>query len=46
VHGIVERHGGRLSLESEVGAGTTVAIRLPLRAMAAQAAAAAVAATA
>jgi two-component system, NtrC family, sensor kinase len=34
VHGIVERHGGRLSLESEVGVGTTVVVRLPLRAAA------------
>ena len=30
VYGVVERHGGRLSIESAPGAGTTVTIRLPL----------------
>jgi two-component system NtrC family sensor kinase len=29
VYGIVERHGGKVSIESAVGAGTTVTIRLP-----------------
>ena len=29
VWGIVERHGGRVDLSSEVGKGTTVKIRLP-----------------
>jgi len=32
VYGIVERHGGRIDLKSEVGKGTRVAIRLPVRA--------------
>jgi two-component system NtrC family sensor kinase len=30
VYGVVERHGGRLMLDSEPGHGTTVTIRLPL----------------
>jgi two-component system NtrC family sensor kinase len=30
VYGIVERHGGKLQIESEVGVGTTVLIRLPV----------------
>ena len=30
VHGIVNRHGGKLEIESETGKGTTVRIRLPL----------------
>jgi two-component system NtrC family sensor kinase len=30
VYGIVERHNGRLEIDSEVGRGTTVRIRLPL----------------
>ncbi len=30
VYGIVERHGGRIDLKSEVGKGTRVAIRLPV----------------
>ena len=32
VYGIVERHGGRIDLKSEVGKGTRVAIRLPMHA--------------
>ena len=43
VHGIVDRHGGRIQVESRVGEGTTFRISLPARAAAgAQAASAAV----
>jgi two-component system, NtrC family, sensor kinase len=30
VYGVVERHGGRLAIESEPGKGTTVTVRLPM----------------
>jgi two-component system NtrC family sensor kinase len=31
VYGIVERHGGKIDLKSEVGKGTRIALRLPPR---------------
>src|SRR5256885_17131259 len=30
VHGIIQRHDGRIDIESQPGRGTTVSIRLPL----------------
>ena len=29
-HGVVSDHGGQLSIESTIGVGTTVSIRLPI----------------
>lgn len=31
VHGIIERHGGTIQVESEVGAGTTFTVELPMK---------------
>jgi two-component system NtrC family sensor kinase len=30
VHGIIQNHGGTIAVESQVGVGTTVTIRLPV----------------
>ncbi len=38
VYGLIERHGGRLDVASQVGVGTTVVIRLPIAGAAAAAA--------
>jgi two-component system, NtrC family, sensor kinase len=37
VYGIIDRHGGTLDVQSELGKGTTVCVRLPLTASAARA---------
>jgi two-component system, NtrC family, sensor kinase len=34
VYGIIDRHGGTLDIKSEVGQGTTVCVRLPVKAVA------------
>jgi signal transduction histidine kinase len=34
VHGIIERHGGEIKVESKMGVGTTFTVRLPIRAAA------------
>jgi two-component system, NtrC family, sensor kinase len=36
VYGIIDRHGGTLDIKSQVGQGTTVIVRLPVKAAAAQ----------